>query len=153
MKKYDLKYNEILFGLDYLSECSDDETDMRLDLAEMILNDYDNQSVFDGWFDYLINNVKATREAWSFMDWFYNYVGHEIKVSDPYPFLGMLYKKLGLSFDKEPDGNDETNMYDTFDSIYIELLIKANIIKQDDYFYVNLYNDDKLKREYDKCSM
>lgn len=153
MKKYDLKYNDILFGLDYFSEYSEDEADMRLDLAEMILNDYDNQSVFDGWFDYLINNVKSTREAWSFMDWFYNYGGHEIKVSDPYPFLGMLYKKLGLSFDKEPKENDETNMYDTFDSIYIELLIKSNIIKQDDYFYVNLYNDDRLKREYDKCSM
>ena len=53
MKKYDLKYNEILFGLDYLSEYSDNETDMRLDLAKIILNDYDNQSAFDGWFDYV----------------------------------------------------------------------------------------------------
>lgn len=146
--QYDLKYNDILFDLDYFSDYSEDESEMREELAEKVLNEVDNQSVFDGWFSFLRFNVNSQKEAWSFMSWFYNYGGHEIKISNTYPFLGMLYKKLGFSFDKEPETNYEKQMFDTFDSIYVELLTKAEIIKQDDYFYVNIYNDDKLKKEY-----
>lgn len=148
-KTYDLKYNEILFGLDYFAEYPEEELEAREDLAEKILDETDNQSVFDGWLTYLRTCVNSHKEAWSFMLWFFNYGGHEIKVSNPYPFLGLLYKKLGLSFDKEPEGDDENQMFDTFDSIYIELLIKSGLIKQEDYFYVNLYNDKKLKEAYD----
>lgn len=145
---YDLKYNDILFGLDYFSDYSDDELDMREELAEKILNEFNNQSVFEGWISYLKTTVDSPKEAWSFMSWFFNYGGQEIKVSNPYPFLGMLYKKLGLSFDKEPNTNDEKQMFDTFDSIYVELLTQSGIIKNDDYFYVNLYNDERLKNAY-----
>lgn len=146
--KYDLKYNDILFGLDYFSDYSDDELEMREELSEKILNEVDKQSVFDGWVNYLKTNVKSSKAAWSFMAWFFNYGGHEIKVSNPYPFLGKLYYKLGLSFDNEPQTDDEKQMFDTFDSIYVEMLTQFGIIKQDDYFYVNLYNDDRLKKEY-----
>lgn len=146
--QYDLKYNDILFGLDYFFDSSEDESDMREELAEKILNEVDNQSVFDGWFNYLRTNVNSQKEAWSFMSWFYNYGGHEIKTSNPYPFLGTLYNKLGLSFDSEPQTDDEKQMFDTFDSIYVEMLTQSGIIKRDDYFYVNLYNDDRLKNEY-----
>lgn len=146
--QYDLKYNDILFSLDYFSDYSEDESDMREELAEKVLNEFDNQSVMDGWFSYLKTNVNSQKEAWSFMSWFYNYGGHEIKTYAPYPFLGTLFKKLGLSFDNEPETNDEKEMFDTFDSIYVELLTNAGIIAQDDYFYANLYNDAKLRKEY-----
>lgn len=67
------------------------------------------------------------------MSWFYNYGGHEIKTFNPYPFLETLYKKLVLSFDSEPQTDDEKQMFDTFDSIYVEMLTQSGIIKQDDY--------------------
>lgn len=54
---------------------------------------------------------------------FFDYDGHKFRVENQYPFLGILYKKLGLSLNKDSKGEDEVQINDTFDSIYIELLI------------------------------
>lgn len=40
----------------------------------------------------------------------------------------MFYKKLGLSFDKELETEDEKQMFDTFDSIYVECV--AHLIRK-----------------------
>ena len=75
---------------------------------------------------------------------FFDYDGHHLKVKNPYPFLGLLLNKLELSLGKGPLNIDEDNMFETYDSIYIELLICSGLVKQDDYFYMNPYKDKKL---------
>lgn len=108
------------------------------------------QVVFDSWENYLKENVDSKRKAWNFMILFFNYDGHEFKIKDPYSFLGMFYKKLDLSFERDPEGDAENQMNDTFDSIYIELLINSGIVKQEDYFYMNPYNDERLIEAYNR---
>lgn len=44
--------------------------------------------------------------------------------------------------------NDEIQMNDTFDSIYIELLLNSGVVKSNAYFYMNSYNDEKLIEAY-----
>ena len=79
------------------------------------------------------------------MSWFFNYGGHEFKIDNPYPFLGMLFSKLGLSIEEEPKTDEDIEKFDTFDSIYVEMLIKSNRIKDEDYSYVNMFDDDEFK--------
>lgn len=82
---------------------------------------------------------------------FFDYDGHHlIRVNNPYPFLGLLFKKLDLSLDRNPIDEDEDTMFNTFDSIYIEILVKSGIVKQDDYFNINSYKDENLKKAFDE---
>lgn len=147
-KEYDLKLNNNLFELDYFSNYSDEELDAKIELSESIIKECGEQNVFDGWLTYLKNSVNDIRKAWSFMLWFYNYGGHEFTINNPYPFLGLLFKKLGLSFNEELFTDDDKEKFDTFDSIYVSMLIKSKIIAEEDYSYVNLYLDEKLKEAY-----
>ncbi len=41
-------------------------------------------------------------------------------------------------------------MFNAFDSIYIEILVKSGIVKQDDYFIINPYKDENLKKAFDE---
>ena len=82
---------------------------------------------------------------------FFIYDGYKFRVENPYPFLGMLYKKLGLSLDRDPKGENEIQMNDTFDLIYIELLINSGIVKREDFFNMNPYHDEKLIEAYNNA--
>lgn len=79
---------------------------------------------------------------------FFDYDVHHLKVENPYHFLGRLLNKLKLSLDGDPLNEAEDNIFETFDSIYIELLVKSWIVKQGDYFYINPYNDEKMIEAY-----
>lgn len=153
-KEYNKEINESLFGIDNFSESmSYDEIENKINEASKIVkelvDEFGCQIVFDNWTDYLKEKIHSQKDAWNFMILFFSYDGHKFKVNNPYPFLGMLYRKLGLFFDKDPEGEDENQMNDTFDSIYIELLVKSGIVKEDDYFNMNPYNDEKLKEAYE----
>lgn len=150
-KTYDIHLNDELFGLDYLSDFSDKEQEKRIDLAAKAVEECGEEQVFKAWFSYLMFSVKNTREAWSFMLWFYNFNGAEFEISDPYPFLGLLFKKLGLSLDTIADNFDEKEKFDTFDSIYASMLIKSRLIDESDYFNINPYRDEHLRAEIDKA--
>ena len=143
--EYDENINKELFSIDFQSDYSDDEVDRLLEIAKQLIAEYGDQVVFDEWFKYLKNSINGRRDAWNFMIAFYNFDGHCLKVSDPYPFLGLLLNRLELSLDSDPAYKDEEMMFETYDSIYIELLIKAGIVKQDEYFDANPYTDEKLK--------
>ena len=154
-KKYNKEMTKKLFSIDNFSELiSYDEREKII--KEMsknvnnLINDYGYQIVFDEWTEYLKDCIHTPKEAWNFMILFFCYDGHKFKVENPYPFLGILYKKLGLSLDKDPEGEDENQMNDTFDTIYIELLVQSGLVKRDDYFNVNPYYDERLKEAYDK---
>ena len=151
IKEYDKTITEKLFSVDRFKEGEEYEKEIEkaeklYEKAQIILKECDNQQVFDNWFSYLKNNIHNKKDAWNFMMSFFDYDGHNIKVKDPYPFLGLLFNRLGLSLDAEPSKDEEETMFDTFDSIYVSLLIKSGIIKEDDYFYVNLYSDDRFKK-------
>ncbi len=143
--EYDENINKELFSIDFQSDYSDDEVDRLLEIAKQLIAEYGDQFVFDEWFKYLKNSINGRRDAWNFMIAFYNFDGHCLKASDPYPFLGLLLNRLELSLDSDPTSKDEEMMFETYDSIYIELLIKAGIVKQDEYFDANPYTDEKLK--------
>ncbi len=59
------------------------------------------------------------------MLWFFNYGVMNSKIADPYPFLGLLFRKLGLSIGSEPRTEDEKERFDTFDSIYVFMPTKG----------------------------
>ncbi len=148
-KQYDDSINYKLFSIDRFKEGI--EYDQELEKAsklskkaEELIKEYGDQIVFDSWFKYLKDNIHSRKDAWNFMMAFFDYDGYRLKVENPYPFLGLLLNKLELSLDRDPKDEDEDNMFCTFDSIYIELLVKSGIVKQDDYFYMNPYNDKKL---------
>lgn len=147
---------KMLFAIDILSESmSYEEKEKRIseasEVVKRLVDESGSQAVFDDWTNYLKESVHTQKEAWNFMILFFNFEGHMFKVNNPYPFLGLLYKKLDLSFDKLPTDDDEIQMNDTFDSIYIELLVGSGIIKLEDYFYVNPYNDAKLIDAYNQA--
>ena len=145
-KEYNKDINKELFSVDFQSDFSEDEVERLSDIAKQLINEYGEQIVFDEWFQYLKESINGRYPAWNFMLAFYNFDGHNLKVKDPYPFLGLLFNRLGLSLETEPSKGEEETMFDTFDSIYVSLLIKSGIIKEDDYFYVNLYSDDRFKK-------
>ncbi len=152
-KEYDKEINKVLFGIDTFSQSmSYDDIENKMSEASKVVkrlvDKFGYQLVFDSWLNYLKENIHSNREAWNFMILFFNYDGHKFKVKDPYPFLGMLYKKLGLSFEKDPKEEDGIQVNDTFDSIYIELLLNSGVVKSNAYFYMNPYNDEKLIEAY-----
>lgn len=154
-EEYIKKINQVLFSIDNFSKSMTyDETVNKISeaskIVKKIVDKFGYQVVFDSWENYLKENVDSKRKAWNFMILFFNFDGHKFKIKDPYPFLGMLYKKLDLSFERDPEGDDENQMNDTFDSIYIELLINSGIVKQEDYFYMNPYNDERLIEAYNR---
>ena len=155
-KEYKKEINESLFSIDNFSDSMDyDEIEDKIDeaykIVEELVDEFGYQIVFDNWVSYLKDKVHSQKEAWNFMILFFNYEGYKFKVENPYPFLGMLYKKLKLSLDRDPEGDDENLMNDTFDSIYIELLINSGIVDEDDYFYMNPYYDEKLIEAYNNA--
>ena len=145
-KEYDKNINKELFSVDFQSDFSEDEVYRLSLIADELIKQYGDQIVFDEWFQYLSESINGRYPAWNFMDAFFNFGGHDFKVKDPYPFLGLLFNRLGLSLDAEPSKGDEEMMFDTFDSIYVSLLINSGIIKDDDYCYVNLYSDKRFKK-------
>lgn len=145
-KEYDKNINRKLFSVNFQSDFSEDEVECLSCIAEQLIKEYGEQVVFDEWFKYLKESVNGRYPSWNFMIAFYNFNGHYLKIKDPYPFLGLLFNKLGLSLDKEPSQGEEEKIFDTFDSIYVSLLIQSKIIKEDDYFYINLYSDDRFKK-------
>lgn len=150
-KNYNENLNEKLFGLDYLSDnSSEEEQEKRIDFATKIIQEYGEQAVFEAWFSYLQNSVNSVRAAWSFMLWFYNFNGEDFKIKNPYPFLGLLFNKLGLSLDDDKKSEDEKQMFDTFDSIYASMLTKSGYFNESNYFDVNPYRDDHLREEINK---
>lgn len=144
-KEYDKNINKELFSVDFQSDFSEDEVYRLSTIAKDLVKQYGDQTVFDEWFQYLSESVNGRYSAWNFMNAFFNFGGHDLKVKDPYPFLGLLFVKLGLSLESEPSNEEEETIFDTFDSIYVSLLINSGIIKKDDYFDVNLFNDDRFK--------
>ena len=148
-KVYKKRWNNTLFGLNYFDDFEDVEEEDRFELASSIVRELGEQNVFDEWFNYLKESIHNQNEAWSFMLWFFNYNGAHFKVKNPYPFLALLFSKLELSLDKDKGDDDYDNILQTFDSIYVELLIGAGIIKVEDYCYVNLFADSKFKEELD----
>lgn len=152
-KIYDSNLNNKLFGLSYLSDYSEEEQEKRIDLAAKAVDEYGEKQVFQSWFLYLKTSVTDPMDAWSFMLWFYNFNGADFKIDDPYPFLGMLFKKLSLSFNELKNGSEEKEKFDTFDTIYASMLIKSGLVAEDDYFNVNPYRDERLKAEIDKLGL
>lgn len=152
-KIYDSNLNNELFGLNYLSDYSEEEQEKRIDLAAKAVEKYGEKQVFQSWFSYLKTSVTNPSDAWSFMLWFYNFNGADFKIDDPYPFLGMLFKKLSLSFNELKNGSEEKEKFDTFDTIYASMLIKSGLVAEDDYFNVNPYRDERLKAEIDKLGL
>lgn len=151
IKEYDKTITGKLFSVDHFKEGKEYEKELEkaekfYEIAQLIIKECDNQQIFDNWFFYFKNNVHSRKDAWNFMISFYDYDGHYLKVSDPYPFLGTLLNRLELSLDNNHASKDEEMMFATFDSIYIELLIKAGIVNQDEYFDANPYTDTKLKK-------
>lgn len=146
-------FNNELFGLNYLSDYSEEEEEKRMNLAAKAVEEYGEKQVFQSWFLYLKTSVTNPKDAWSFMLWFYNFNGADFKIGDPYPFLGMLFKKLGLSFNELKYGSEEKEKFDTFDTIYASMLIKSGLVAEDDYFNVNPYRDERLKVEIDKLGL
>ena len=149
-KQYDKTMNDKLFNVDRFKEGNEYERELEkaheLSIeAKSLILEFGDQVVFDNWFDYLKESVHSRIKAWNFMISFFDYDGHCLKVSDPYPFLGLLLNRLELSLDSDPASKDEEMMFETFDSIYIELLINAAIVKRDEYFDANPYTDEKLK--------
>ncbi len=153
--QFDKKINNKLFSIDRFKVGLEYEQELKKAhelsrVAKSLIMEYGDKIVFDSWFEYLKYNVNSQKDAWNFMMSFFDYDGYKLKVENPYPFLGMLYKKLGLSLDKDPEGYDENQMNDTFDSIYIELLVSSGIVKYDDYFNMNPYYDERLRKAYEE---
>lgn len=152
-KEYNKNTNNILFNIDNFSkELSSDEIEKQISNASktaiQLVDDFGCQIVFDEWTNYLKECVNSRKEAWNFMILFVEFDGQKFKVNNPYPFLGLLLNKLNLSLDKEPTDVDEKQIFQTFDTIYIELLVNSGIVKYEDYFYMNPYYDEKLIKEY-----
>ncbi len=145
IESYDKKLNDKLFNIDFQSDFSEEEVESLVSLAEKLIQKYGDKIIFNEWTDYLKNSIKDRYRARNFAYAFYNYGGHNLKVKDPYPFLGLLFYKVGFSFFDEPKTQEENDFFDLLDSIYISLLLNAGIIDEDDYFYVNVYKDLKLK--------
>ena len=150
-KQYDKTMNDKLFSVDRFKEGDEYERELEkaheLSIeAKSLILEFGDQVVFDNWHDYLKESVHSRIKARNFMISFFDYNGHELKVKDPYPFLGLLFNRLNLSLDADPSEGDEETMLDTFDTIYVSILISSGIIKEDDYFYVNLYTDKRFKK-------
>ncbi|MCQ2799720.1 MAG: hypothetical protein MJ228_02995 [Bacilli bacterium] len=144
-KTYDEKYNELLFGIDYQSDYSEEEVENAASVAEKLIDDLGEETVFEGWFQFLLERVSDKKSARNFMFAFYNFGGQDFKISDPYPFLAALFTKVGLSIENGPVAEDE-DTFDTFDSIYISMLSNTGIISDEDYFEANLFKDERLLR-------
>ena len=154
-KKYDIENDIKIFGIDYYSDSLDyDEREKELnemfDYVTELINEFGYQTLLDEWTKYLKEYIKDKKSALNFMMLFFYYNGHKFVVEDPYPFLCLLYKKLGLSLDEGPKTEEDNEIFDTFDSIYVSLLIKAKKIKEEDYSYANLFDDVKFKEVYNK---
>lgn len=138
-KQYDDSINYKLFCVDRFKEGVEYKQELEKayelsKIAKELIKEHGDQTVFDSWVKYLKDNIHSRKDAWNYMMAFFDYDGHHLKVENPYPFLGLLLSKLELSLDRDPLNEDEDNMFETFDSIYIELLVKSGIVKQDDYF-------------------
>lgn len=151
-KKYDKSINRELFGLCYFNEFSDSVYEAKVELAEKTIKNYGDEIVFNEWFAYLETNVENRMDAWSFMSWFFNYGGHELVIKNPYPFLAALFSKLDLTLNSEPKTEEDNQIFDTFDSIYVSLLKKAGFVNDEEYFYINLYEDENFSRELAKLN-
>lgn len=145
MQSYDKKLNDKLFDVDFQSNFSEELVESLASLAEELIQKYGDEVVLKEWTNYLNDSINDQYSARNFAYAFFNYGGHNLKVKDPYPFLGLLFYKVGFSFHDEPKTNDENDFFDLLDSIYTSLLLNAGIISEDDYFYVNVYQDLRLK--------
>ena len=91
-----------------------------------------------------LDNLKTFNDEWTT----YTFKNITISGIELSPInKASLYSSLSL--DKDRGDDDYDNMLQTFDSIYVELLIGAEIIKVEDYCYVNFFNDSKFKEELD----
>ena len=97
---------------------------------------FGDQIIFDTWSDYLKENIHSKKDAWNFMMSFIDYNGHHFNIDNPYPFLGLLLNKLELSLDKDLISEEENAMFDSFDSLYIELLINSGIVRQEMIIFI-----------------
>ncbi len=141
-KQYNNNINKELFSINFQEDFSEAEVERLSKIARELINGFGEQIVFNNWFEYLKESINDKYSAWNFMVAFYNFDGHNFKIKDPYPFLGLLFNKLNLSLNKEPSSDEEESIFDTFDSIYASLLTKSGIVTKDDYFYINLYSDN-----------
>lgn len=148
VQKYDKRLNDELFGIDYDSDYEESTAAKLMKLAKETIEKYGQSIVFSEWFSYLSNSVRTIKEARNFASWFSAYEGYRFKTKDPYPFLAMLFLKLGLSYENpESDDEIEKQFYESFDNFYIELVINAGFAKIDDYFYLDPYSDKRLNDE------
>jgi len=142
---YPIEKTKILFSFDFASDYSEEDANNLLLMAQDLISMHGDEEVFKQWASYLKTDILDIKNGINFMNAFFFYGGHELKVKNPYHFLGLLFNKIGLSLDKEPNSEDEHQIFDTFDSIYVSLLDNAHIVNQEDFFYINIYNDNKLK--------
>lgn len=157
-KQYDESINYKLFNVDRFKEGMEYEQELEKayelsKIAKELIKEYGDQKVYDSWVKYLKDNIHSRKDAWNFMMAFFDYDGYHLKVENPYPFLGLLLNKLELSLDRDPLDEDEDNMFETFDSIYIELLVKSGDVKEEDYFNMNPYYDEKLIKAYNEAKI
>ncbi len=154
-KKYSRDNNAKIFGIDYFSDSLEyDEREKELnemyDYVAKLVNEFGYKTLIDEWSQYLKECVLDKKSAVNFMMLFFYYDCHEFTVENPYPFLCLLYIKLGFSLEKGPETKEDNEIFDTFDSIYVEMLIKAKIITYEDYAYVNLFDDKRFNQGYNE---
>lgn len=144
---YDSKLNQSLFGTAFPQSMSTDEFAKIVDQGCQIVSEYEAGIVLEAWMDYLSKSVNTKPEAWSFLRWFYCFGGVTLEIDNPYPFLALLFDKLGLTFDLSNISAEEEGMFEEYDLIYASLLTQSGIIDKEQFFSVDVCADEKLKAE------
>lgn len=100
------------------------------------------------WYEYLKECVCSRIEAFNFATWLFIYDFGKCDIKNPYPFLALLYKKMGLESNHEDElENRFDTPYDRFIDIYVDVLTSSHIISVSDADYVKPEKDKKFMFE------
>jgi len=81
------------------------------------------------WMKYLKHEVHDRKTAFNFATWLFIYDFGKCNISNPYPFLALLFKKMELDKDIQDDLNNRFDTpYDRFLDLYVDVLISSKVI-------------------------
>lgn len=86
-----------LFEVNYEIDFEDDNVYYEyLEIAEKLIQDFSWDSVYDVWYDYLLNNCKDEDSILNFANLFWCYEGYKQKIYNAVEFCAFLYANIDI---------------------------------------------------------
>lgn len=148
---YDKTINNKLFSQDCISGQELNDSVELQKLVQDLVKTFGWEKIVSEWFDYLKESINTRIESFNFATWLFIYDFGKCNIENPYPFLALLYKKMGLDSNVKDELDDRFDTpYDRFLDIYIDVLVNSQIIDISESDYIVPEKDNKLLSELQK---